>query len=236
MKSPAIVQDESLAKTTTTQGGQAAINEDDLTKTPISRTSTTRPELSRFQVVIRDFAFLPSDDRYHGIRVVVPESAPISATSSELALGSMTDRPERRKSSFGNWGNFSLGGFGWHSLKGAVARARGEDELDMEAAFLSQSSSFETDTYPTDDDADAYPTIDDDFDDEPLGPEPEGLHRAMFPFEAMGQYEMSMEQDEVIIVSGRGGGVGWVLAKRTREVKEGELSEGLVPESYIEST
>jgi hypothetical protein len=168
----------------------------------------------------------------------VPESAPISASSSEVALGSLGKKGDKqRKSSFGGWGNFSLGGFGWGSLKGAVtgrsASRTGDDERpDLDASILSPSSSFDTD------DDQRYPPIgddDDEYDEEDaLGPEPEGLYRAMFPFEAMGQFEMSVAQDEVLYVSGRGGGVGWVLAKRTREVKQGELAEGLVPESYIE--
>jgi hypothetical protein len=208
------------------------------TDTPIAVTANTKKSLPRLHLIVRDFAFPPSDDRHHGIKPPPPESAPISASSSELALGSLGKKHDKqRKSSFGNWGTFSLGGFGWGSLKGAVtgrsgSRTGDDERPDLDASILSPSSSFDAE------DDQRYPPIGDDDDEydeeEPLGPEPEGFYRAMFPFEAMGQYEMTVDQDEVLYVSGRGGGVGWVLAKRTREVREGELIEGLVPESYIE--
>lgn len=54
-----------------------------------------------------------------------------------------------------------------------------------------------------------------------------GMYRAVYPFEAEGENEMSLEEGEVIELKGRGGGEGWVVA-----VRDGR--EGLVPESYLE--
>ena len=61
--------------------------------------------------------------------------------------------------------------------------------------------------------------------DEPLIP---GTYRALYPFEPEGTAEMALEEEQIIHVVGRGGGVGWAIVE-----KEGG-GHALVPESYIE--
>lgn len=55
-----------------------------------------------------------------------------------------------------------------------------------------------------------------------------GLYRALYAFEPEGSAEMSLEEDQIVRVIGRGGGVGWAVVS-----KEGG-AHALVPESYLE--
>jgi hypothetical protein len=64
--------------------------------------------------------------------------------------------------------------------------------------------------------------------DEPLYP---GLYRAMYPFVPESLSEMALEEDQIVRVVGRGGGVGWAVVVRTEEEGGGHA---LVPESYLE--
>lgn len=59
-----------------------------------------------------------------------------------------------------------------------------------------------------------------------------GLYRALFAFEPEGTAEMRLDEDQLVQVVGRGGGVGWAVV-----VKDGLKDTGvhaLVPESYLE--
>ena len=70
---------------------------------------------------------------------------------------------------------------------------------------------------------------DDGEDDDVLLP---GIYRALYPFEPEGTAEMKLEEEQLVRVVGRGGGVGWAVV-----VKEGLKDNGihaLVPESYLE--
>jgi hypothetical protein len=88
---------------------------------------------------------------------------------------------------------------------------------------------------PADDD-------DDDYEEDALYP---GLYRALYAFEPEGTAEMRLEEDQVVRVIGRGGGVGWAVVideKGTAEEAEAEgvasdlvaPKHALVPESYLE--
>jgi len=59
------------------------------------------------------------------------------------------------------------------------------------------------------------------------GEEPSGTYRVMYPFVSEGANEMSVDEGEILQVTGRGGGNGWVVAE-----KQGQ--SGLVPEAYLE--
>ena len=59
-----------------------------------------------------------------------------------------------------------------------------------------------------------------------------GLYRALYAFEPEGTAEMKLDEDQLVRVIGRGGGVGWAVV-----VKDGLKDTGvhaLVPESYLE--
>jgi hypothetical protein len=66
-----------------------------------------------------------------------------------------------------------------------------------------------------------------------------GLYRALFAFEPEGTAEMALEEDQIVRVIGRGGGVGWAVVVDGRERGSGGEVDGkpklaLVPESYLE--
>jgi hypothetical protein len=65
----------------------------------------------------------------------------------------------------------------------------------------------------------------DDHDDE--GEEPRGTYRVVFQFISEGSNEMGVNEGDIIQVTGRGGGEGWVVATMGGR-------EGLVPEGYLE--
>ncbi|KAF8432244.1 hypothetical protein L210DRAFT_3558840 [Boletus edulis BED1] len=59
-----------------------------------------------------------------------------------------------------------------------------------------------------------------------------GLYRALYAFEPEGTAEMKLDEDQLVRVVGRGGGVGWAVV-----VRDGLKDTGvhaLVPESYLE--
>lgn len=56
-----------------------------------------------------------------------------------------------------------------------------------------------------------------------------GLYRALYAFEPEGTAEMALEEDQIVRVVGRGGGVGWAIVARS-----GDEGHALVPEGYLE--
>lgn len=80
----------------------------------------------------------------------------------------------------------------------------------------------EEEEYECDSEEDSPPPLDP---DAPLLP---GLYKALYAFEPEGTAEMALEEDQVVRVVGRGGGVGWAVV-----CKEGG-GHALVPESYLE--
>jgi len=68
----------------------------------------------------------------------------------------------------------------------------------------------------------------DDEDEEDGGPLIPGGYRALYAFEPEGTAEMALEEDQVVNVIGRGGGVGWAV------VEKEDGGHALVPESYLE--
>ena len=70
---------------------------------------------------------------------------------------------------------------------------------------------------------------------EPLYP---GLYRALYSFEPEGMAEMELDENQIVRVVGRGGGVGWAVVVDERGDEEGgkvQVKHALVPESYLEA-
>lgn len=63
--------------------------------------------------------------------------------------------------------------------------------------------------------------------EEPLLP---GLYRAVYAFEPEGIAEMALEEDQIVKVIGRGGGVGWAVVDKGGP----DGGHALVPEGYLE--
>jgi len=206
--------------------------------------SPQQPKRRSLLVKIRDFAFPSSDDRHTGRGTDVPRPnrrlnrwSTASSTSSSSASGASAqdnDGEDQR----GSWGSFRWNTlsshFSWGAPKDASTASSGPSRTDFERNFDVSSPAEESpDPYA---DADEYgdeeAEEDDDFEsaaypneDEPLVP---GVYRALFAFEPEGTAEMALEEEQVVRVVGRGGGVGWAVVE-----KEGG-GQALVPESYLE--
>lgn len=76
-----------------------------------------------------------------------------------------------------------------------------------------------------------HDAVEGDDEEEPLYP---GLYRALYAFEPEGTAEMALEEDQIIRVVGRGGGVGWALVLDERAGQGDNIKHALVPESYLE--
>jgi hypothetical protein len=69
-------------------------------------------------------------------------------------------------------------------------------------------------------------------DDQSLKP---GIYKAIYPFVPEGTAEMALEEDQLVKIIGRGGGVGWAIAIIEDSDADGrEGDHALVPESYLE--
>lgn len=62
--------------------------------------------------------------------------------------------------------------------------------------------------------------------------EPRGRYTVLYEFEAEGEHEMSVAEGEVLLVGGRWGNMGWVIAERLN-ARDGQVAKGLVPEGYL---
>lgn len=160
-------------------------------------------------------------------------------------------------------GRFSWGG-GSATKTGGTPEEGGSDggkpgeggfpsRVDLERNFLDEPDDDDDDDdggeqYFDADADDGTPEQDDE--EEPLYP---GLYRALYAFEPEGTAEMRLEEDQIVRVVGRGGGVGWAVVvvppgedgvgepggggDGTEDGKAGEgpLRHALVPESYLEA-
>ena len=140
----------------------------------------------------------------------------------------------------GGWGAFRWNTFSshfWSSGKNAepdgaaagagaaAAGAAGPSRTDFDRNFEASSPGEEISEPEYEEFEDAYEEFVPPGEDEPLMP---GMYRALYPFEPEGTAEMALEEDQIVHVVGRGGGVGWAIVE-----KEGG-GHALVPESYLE--
>jgi len=123
------------------------------------------------------------------------------------------------------------GGGGFSGSSGGGGPSQGDFVRNFEDAV---SPSYEIDDpYESLDDDDDFDDYEDSGDqvgegvgDRPLFP---GLYRALYAFEPEGTAEMALEEDQIVRVVGRGGGVGWAIVARG-----GDEGHALVPEGYLE--
>lgn len=190
---------------------------------------------------IRDFAYDLADDRHFGRGPDVPRanrlrqrwstSSTASSTSSSRADGD-EDNDDTGEDARGSWGAYR-----WNTLSTHFSWAAGEgpnpgegpSKTDFERNFDVSSPTDEAgashagevyeDAYEGEEEGD------DDDGDRPLVP---GLYRALYAFDPEGTAEMALEEEQIVHVVGRGGGVGWAIVE-----KEGG-GQALVPESYLE--
>ncbi|KAF9037059.1 hypothetical protein BJ165DRAFT_573689 [Panaeolus papilionaceus] len=227
--------------------------------------ATKRPP--KVYIKIRDFGFSADDDRHRGMGDDVPKANRVARVNRKLAMAPSV-RARRRESemSWGSgagssasenegeddedWGAASWGwgaprashsyGYGAEASSSSTAtNSGGASNPDFNRNFMEQDEGFEDGD--EDEDVEA--------EEEQLYP---GLYRALYAFEPEGTAEMKLEEDQIVRVVGRGGGVGWavVVVPETEGnvvvnggvgvlVAEGAqdgkaVRHALVPESYLE--
>jgi hypothetical protein len=169
----------------------------------------------------------------------------VSTTSSDA------DGEEDEGMEEDGWGGFKLGfgRFSWGFGRGTAGASTfgGGDGGSGEGGFPSKTDfarNFADDTDDPYDDPESYHEDaseqehaegGQEGEEEPLYP---GLYRALYAFEPEGTAEMKLEEDQIIRVIGRGGGVGWAVALKDGLEDNGDSGErkghALVPESYLE--
>ncbi|KAA1477494.1 hypothetical protein DENSPDRAFT_854376 [Dentipellis sp. KUC8613] len=203
-------------------------------------------------VKIRDFAYPAQDERHAGRGADAPRpnkrlQRPLSAwssASSSSAASEDDDDDERRGS---GWGGFKWGGLsGWFGAHrgdgggggGGAGGGGGPSQGDFERNFAETPEEERADPY-----AQWEQYSDDEYEEEGAGADSEGvgagpllpgLYRAMFAFEPEGTAEMRLEEDQIVRVVGRGGGVGWAIVERSFEEAREFGAHALVPEGYLE--
>ena len=188
-------------------------------------------------VKIRDFAFPTTDARFSGRGPDVPRANRHSITGSDASSDDDSDSDGRRDS---GWGGFSWTGFAnrlsWSSFGSGRHQSSEGAELPSKTDFARNfdvsspteekgAFSYDGTDEGEDDDGDYDGGEEDEEDGGPLVP---GRYRAMYAFEPEGTAEMALEEDQVVSVICRGGGVGWAV------IEKEDGGHALVPESYLE--
>jgi hypothetical protein len=205
---------------------------------PVEPQQTTDEPERLLPVKIRDFAFPTTDARFSGRGPDVPRANRHSGTGSEPSSDDDSDSDGRRNS---GWGGFSWSGIAnrlsWSSLSGGKPQSSDGAQLpsktDFDRNFDAASPAEEKSPFSYDDGVDEDEDEDGNYDgtegdEEEGGPLVPGKYRALFAFEPEGTAEMALEEDQVVYVIGRGGGVGWAVVEKEDGV------HALVPESYLE--
>ncbi|KAG2064596.1 hypothetical protein BDR04DRAFT_242846 [Suillus decipiens] len=205
----------------------------------------TAPTATEVLIKIRDYAFVPSDPRFSGEGPNVPRQnrpkvlarrlrGSSSSTSSLTSTSSTEEEDEQWEDENDNsgWGGFKWGfqklQSGWGLGSGSSSSDDFPSRTDFARNFGDGSGDDESEVY---EEPDEFPENQDD-DEEEMEGEPmlhPGLYRALYSFEPEGTAEMKLDEDQIVRVVGRGGGVGWAVV-----VKEDTNSHALVPESYLE--
>ncbi|WVW78718.1 hypothetical protein I302_100678 [Kwoniella bestiolae CBS 10118] len=200
------------------------------------------------EVIIRDFAYPPTDVRYKGQGVIEDEGNSSESNVFRWPWKGDSGVGEGESSSSGGWGGFGFLG-GWRNRSKGTGtdtdRPTFEDDDDDPSdqdEDYGQEEEGEDQYYssPTQSDSGspssyAYKIL------EPLSPsvEPRGYYRAAYPFQALSSSEMDLQEGDLVNLVGRGNGdPGWVIARKVN-ILEGKIvgvdeKVGLVPESYLE--
>ena len=214
------------------------LNQEVKFETPSAEPQLTTVERQRsLPVKIRDFAFPTTDARFSGRGPDAPRANRHNETGSEASSDDDSDSDGRRNS---GWGGFSWSGFAnrlsWSSFSSGKHQSSDGAQLPSKTDFdrnfdasspAEEKRAFSYDGADEDEDEDANydGTEGDEEDGAPLIP---GRYRALYAFEPEGTAEMALEEDQVVSVIGRGGGVGWAVIEKENG------SHALVPESYLE--
>ncbi|EPS99762.1 hypothetical protein FOMPIDRAFT_1060647 [Fomitopsis schrenkii] len=190
------------------------------------------PEKKRRSILvkIRDFAFPRSDDRHIGRGTDVPRANRVRRSTASTSSSSSSASGIREDEPGVGWGSFhwnTLGAHIWPTDSGATrdADAAAPSQTDFARNFDASSPSEEVPDPYEDGDEQEYDEYVPPSEEGPLVP---GLYKAMFAFEPEGTAEMALDEEQIVRIVGRGGGVGWAV------VEKDDGSHALVPESYLE--
>ncbi|KAK0478926.1 hypothetical protein IW261DRAFT_1481719 [Armillaria novae-zelandiae] len=210
----------------------------------LSVTSVTSTSKKRVvaEIRIRDFGYPATDDRHRGLGPDVPKpNRPAVINRLEADTDKEKDKEEDEEEDEG-WSRFRWGigrlswnfGAGHSSSSSSSAGGSGGDgfpsKSDLERNFVEaddDEDNGDDEFYDAEEEDEEEPAV-----DEPLLP---GLYKALYAFEPEGTAEMALEEDEIVRVVGRGGGVGWAVVIVDKEKNKGtQQQHALVPESYLE--
>ncbi|GLB33156.1 putative src homology 3 domain containing protein [Lyophyllum shimeji] len=195
----------------------------------LTSTSTTAQKLAeamvpRTLVHVRDYAFPREDERFQGLGPDVPRANRVAGLNRKLrgSVGSYEssedgdgEEEEGEEGVDEAWDRLRGGwGGGWANGTGT---AQGPSQAEMDMNFAADGDGEEEGGYEHEEE------------EEPLYP---GLYRALYAFQPEGTAEMALEEDQIVRVVGRGGGVGWAVV--VDESAETPDKHALVPESYLE--
>lgn len=205
----------------------------------------TAPTETKVLIKIRDYAFAPSNPQFSGEGPNVPRSnrpkvlarrlrGSSSSTSSLTSTSSTEEEDDQWEDENDNngWGGFK---WGFQKLQSGWGLGSGSSSSEDFPSRTDFARNFGDGGGDDDDDESEYEEPDEfpeNQDDEEMEGEPmlyPGLYRALYSFEPEGTAEMKLDEDQIVRVVGRGGGVGWAVV-----VKEDTGSHALVPESYLE--
>jgi hypothetical protein len=151
-----------------------------------------------------------------------------------------SDEEETEEEDEGGWMGFksgmerfsmSMGGAGLgggYNAGGSNGTGEFPSQMDLARNFLGDEDDEDGDDEFFDPEGEGD-EMDGEEEEEPLYP---GLYRALYAFEPEGTAEMALEEDQIVRVVGRGGGVGWAVVVDEREGMADK--HALVPESYLE--
>jgi hypothetical protein len=204
---------------------------------PPSFPQDPNPRQHSLLVKIRDFAFPSLDDRHLGKGPDVPKANKYHSSSDDLSDES-SDLGLESDSRNSGWGGFMWTGLAnrlsWSFGAGRAAMDGNEppSKMDFERNFdVSSPMDEKTNFGATDDneEGDDEENVDSEYDEQDEGGSLlPGMYRAIYAFEPEGTAEMALEEDQIVNVLGRGGGVGWAV------VEKADGGPALVPESYLE--
>ncbi|KIK65224.1 hypothetical protein GYMLUDRAFT_39587 [Collybiopsis luxurians FD-317 M1] len=204
--------------------------------TSASSSSSSSSASYRIPLKIRDFTYAAPDPRHQGLgedgrgTLNVPRANRVRVIYKVLldeagyrawkaaAVGSDRDSPDSDETDVDE-------------------DAEGDQDDDDDAAHWPLAH------WPSAGEADAEFDDDDDEEEEEneSGPLSPGLYRALYAFEPEGSREMALQEQQIVRVVGRGGGVGWAVVvvdgvdeqgKKRMSQKDRQLA--LVPEGYLE--
>ncbi|KAF8075739.1 hypothetical protein FPV67DRAFT_1648894 [Lyophyllum atratum] len=188
----------------------------------------------RTLVHVRDFAYERTDERFEGLGPDVPKANRVARLNRKLrgSVGSYESSEDGDEDEDGEdedagvdaaWDRLRGGWKGMGFTNGyAGGSGNGPSQAEMDLNFCDGAEEGEEE-----EDEEVYY---DPEGEEPLYP---GLYRAMYAFQPEGTGEMALDEDQIVRVIGRGGGVGWaVVLDENADTPE---KHALVPESYLEA-